>query len=65
MGENHVSHCAINCKHASSGVCPARQIVQAVGRPLDSRRPDTFRRSETQQLAKAQSAISLAGARNN
>lgn len=43
----------------------ARQIADAVGQALDSRRPDTFRRSEAQQLAKAQSAISRAGTRNN
>ena len=43
----------------------ARQIADAVGQALDSRRPDTFRRSEAQQLAKAQTAISRAGTRNN
>ncbi|MBB4632942.1 tape measure protein [Sphingosinicella soli] len=43
----------------------ARQIADAVGQALDSRRPDTFRRSEAQQLAKAQNAISRAGTRNN
>lgn len=43
----------------------ARQIADAVGQALDNRRPDTFRRSEAQQLAKAQNLISRAGARNN
>ena len=43
----------------------ARQIADAVGQALDSRRPDTFRRSEAQQLAKAQTAISRSGTRNN
>jgi len=43
----------------------ARQIADAVGQALDSRRPDTFRRSEAQQLAKAQTAISRGGTRNN
>lgn len=43
----------------------ARQIADAVGQALDSRRPDTFRRSDSQQLAQAQTAISRAGRRNN
>lgn len=43
----------------------ARQIADAVGQALDSRRPDTFRRSDSQQLAQAQTAISRAATRNN
>jgi len=43
----------------------ARQIADAVGQALDNRRPDPFRRSEGQQLAKAQNLIGRAGARNN
>jgi tape measure domain-containing protein len=43
----------------------AQNIAGEVGKVLDSRRPDTFRRSSIQQAAQAQAIAQRAGARNN